>query len=167
LSGTVVDIVPGAAGTAGVATDLSKGDHQHHLVADPQASSLAGQANSTTTFADDPELQIAIPAAGTYKIDGLLVYQSAGGFKSQLVYTGTYTALHFAGVGPGTVDETTAVMSFNNNVPFVAVGSDYPVFIQGLLVATGTGTLKVQFAATAAGTAYRQPGSFIHAQRLY
>lgn len=115
--------------------------------------------NTTTTLADDPDLTIAIPVAGTYEIRMLLLMTgataAAQGFKYQLVYTGTAGTIGYYTIGSinGAASTPLAAAGAFNVATHATVLVDSGAgattdfdHVVGTFVATTTGTLKLQWA---------------------
>lgn len=168
--GTVTTVVPGAAGTAGVSTDFSAGDHQHPLAADPQATSLNAILAGTGGITD-PDLVAPILQAGTYHYTFMGSFQnnSSTAFGVAVGFSGTVVTNHYVAVGPGTVDWTQAMTLFDVSGPFGnadAGAADMGVIIEGYITVSTTGNLTVSYSGVG-GNVYRIAGAMLHARRLY
>lgn len=119
---------------------------------------------STATLANDPELALAIGGAGSYTFDVYCLITSAANAAGDIQFGFTYPSgtLYWGAMG---LDETLASGSAGqmraksdtdaaspttSSFPFGASTTvDTLVWIHGLLVATGSGTLQFQWAQAA------------------
>lgn len=141
----------------------------------------ATQANSTVTPASVTALEVASLAAGTYAFKYWVVYRSAAtttGIEMMANYTGThtrcvatwYTLTTGGAAATGVADQaTTATAQMmegkGQRVSATAAGStgttqgvdtanaDQFAVMEGILIATGTGTLRLMFASEVAASA--------------
>jgi len=125
--------------------------------------------NSTATFADDPDLTVAVEAGGVYHVDMLLVYSANAtpDLKYQFVTT--------TGNGTLLVDDT-FVYNMNffglataQSVPCSGWGSHIGAAVHGVLYVAGAAdTFKVQWAQNSsnAGTSTMHKGSMIRLTKL-
>jgi hypothetical protein len=167
ISGSVTTIVPGAVGTPGSSGALSDGAHQHPLAADPAVVRTTTWVVPTASLADDPELQLTIPAAGTYEFHGCIMsLNQPGSIQSIFAFTGATTFLRVGWEGPNADDGLTNISKSGTFASFCGAGpqGDGCIFFRGILVAGGIGTLKHQGYAT---TAFSElAGSYIHAEKI-
>jgi hypothetical protein len=181
-----IGAITGAGGAASLnvgttAGTVAAGDHTHTLVTGTQAVTKAGSTarSSTTTLADDPDLQLTL-AAGTYRVTALL---SVTGHPSGDVavgwgFSGSWTMSLRGARGPGTtagtVQTTGAAMvtSAPSSTGGVSYGTDGALSscIREELVAvvSSTGTLAVRWAqGSSNGTdTVMGAGSTLIAQRI-
>ncbi|MEY9876654.1 hypothetical protein ABH931_006164 [Streptacidiphilus sp. MAP12-33] len=138
----------------------------------------ATTVTSSTTLADDPDLQIVLTGTGTFLLDGLILYSGAatgtGDLKMQMNYTGTISSSNWTPMG---VNVTSATGSVNFFGPQFAnpqsVGSDgssitMAARLGGYLVTSTTGTCKLQWAqntSSATSTTVRA-GSWLTLQQV-
>lgn len=124
---------------------------------------------STITLANDPDLAIALPQAGTYRVSGLLVYTAGQAVGIQAGFTVTAGSVLWSGTGvnPGTSSTlgtgTGGAQTFGGNGTAVM-----PVWILGAVTATAAGTLQLQWAQyySSSGATVLQAGSFIEAVQI-
>lgn len=118
---------------------------------------------STTTLAVDPHLSIAIPSAGRWRIETLLLAtadDATGGLKAALGITGTYSTtsglLDFMGynVNGATQSGATSSASYTHNIVSRAAGSAYNGFPNqignptSILISATTRTHVYRYAVT-------------------
>lgn len=134
--------------------------------------------SSTTTVADDPHLTAAL-TAGTYRFEVVLIFSNdtggtTPGEKFKLSYSGTYS------VGTGTLEIGGHVAagirgSYPNSTDadiFAPTFSDSNRnewgVVRGILVATGSGTLSIQWAQSVSSTTVTRlkAGSYIRIEKL-
>ena len=119
---------------------------------------------STTTLADDPDLLLTLPGSGTFAFELFLNYTGgtlgSSDLKMAMVYSGTSSYGVWAVNGINTTATTQANMGGNGTgaAGTITVGTSGGTFltvdIKGLLVATSSGTLSLQWAQnTSSGTA--------------
>lgn len=138
---------------------------------------------STVVLANDPNLVIAIPVAGTYEVE--LVFNAwntasaAAGVSWNLNYSGTFTAASSFAAPAGNNSGLTYVVTssliaaaattsmFSNNVAVTAATATVMI-VKGTLVATGTGNLGFAWAeaATNATGTNVGAGSRLSARRI-
>lgn len=142
---------------------------------------------STTTLFDDAHMALALPAAGTYVVEGMFLMSSASTtpeIKVAWAYTGTLTNGYRASVGPSTAstDPSGATAQgvrvaasgissalINNAVAYGLDGTNWSAaFEHGLVVVSTSGTLKVQWAQNVANATVTtmRAGSFFWARRV-
>lgn len=115
------------------------------------------QTAINTTLVDDTDLALAITATGTYSIVMFLqqIAGGNGGFKFSLAYTGTFTAAQSSFAGFGTVNSVvfnTPRVAINSTQSWATTsGSADVIRIEAVLVVTGAGTVKLQFAENTGG----------------
>lgn len=154
---------------------------------EPFAYKTADQTiTSSITLTDDTHMALALPAAGTYVVEGMFMFSgaAAGDIKIAWAYTGTLTNGYRSGQGPSTVSTdvlgaaanaeraaaagaTTAAIT--SSTPYGCDGTNWSAaFELGVVIVSTTGTLKVQWAqqtSNATGTVMRA-GSFFRARRV-
>lgn len=123
---------------------------------------------SSTTLQDDDHLTVSISATGTYTFD-LTLFVAAGDSAADIKAGFTFPTgtCHFVGTGPHTgaitsgtsgVGEYFAITSATSGTSFlgygISSGATIGIRLRGVLIATATGTLKLQWAqVTSSGTA--------------
>lgn len=151
-------------------------------------SAVTTRSNTNVT-ANDPDLAIALPGAGTYRFK-LVISSYTGGsagsnFQYGMNYSGTYTAgssgwgaLQENASGTGSTFGGVAVQSgpggLGTQTPNGPVGGPFGFFnasqmIEGILVATGAGTLALDWAqVTSNGTSPVSvaPGSYMFVKKI-
>lgn len=165
-------MAPAAGGDKGGGTFNANALFIQGVAVVPQLSAVkaALTARATTTvLANDPDLVIAIPSAGTWEIVVTIgVYNTAGatvGISYNLNYSGTFTALpsimgSYSGAGLSITQTaasivaaaTTSMASVNVGV---SIAVQEPLTLRGVLVATGAGNLGfawAQLVSNATGT---------------
>lgn len=112
---------------------------------------------STTVLANDPDLVIAIPGAGTYAVEAVIGHYNTGssaiGISFNLNYSGTFTANSslFSALNNGnpanasSLITATVVTPLDSGSTGVAIGNA-TTLIEATLVATGAGTLGFAWA---------------------
>ncbi|MFI5524975.1 hypothetical protein [Streptomyces platensis] len=136
---------------------------------------------ATTTFADDPDLTIALEAGATYRVEMYLHYAAldAARFKTMWSVPGTWTGNRSA-VGPdqGQILSATSggngrwgVHNFSTAVTYGTrdnAGNQCYALEEGMVTTTTAGTLALQWAqATSNATASRlAAGSYMRVKRL-
>lgn len=168
--GSVTAVTPGSAGTAGVSTDFSAGDHEHPLAADPAATSL-NDVPAGTGGITDPDLQVTLPAAGTYHFTLMATFQnnSSTGFNVGFVFSGTVVAMHYVASGPGVTDVLITTNIADVGGPFgtnTGGAAAMGVIAEGFITVSTSGTFSFAFNGIG-GTVYRVAGAMLHARRLY
>lgn len=153
------------------------------------AAKTADQSSpaSTTTLFDDTHMALALPAAGSYVIEGMFLMSSASAtpeIKVAWAYTGTLTNGYRATMGPSTASTdplgataqgfraaaagaTSAAIT--SAVPYGLDGVNWSVaYEHGLVIVSTSGTLKVQWAQNVANATVTtmRTGSFFWARRV-
>lgn len=152
----------------------------------------SSQANSTVTPASATALEVTSMAAGTYLLKYWICYQAAAtttGIEFKLNYTGTvsrlvatwYTLTTGGAAATGIADQSTTLTAqmmegkgqrANNTAsgPMQGVdtaNADQFAVLEGILVATGTGTLQFMFNSEVAASAVTlMPGSTLTLQKV-
>jgi hypothetical protein len=127
---------------------------------------------SNTTPSADPDLQVAIPNAGTYGFRAWLndaTGTSAGGLKGGMSFTGGVTAGYWAMNGTGTGVTVVGLTALNSSAQLESAQSGAgSLVIDGALLCTAGGTLSFSWAQQASnGTASLvAQGSFLRVTRL-
>jgi hypothetical protein len=136
--------------------------------------------NTTTTFANDPDLTVAVTASSVYVVTCNLAYhsssQSAGDFKMQFTApagAALQASVHtFGNTGTAASDDlaTSITLTTTASCGVVLTGDPFnPCLVVGLLVVAGTaGNFVVQWAQnTSSGTnTTLKANSFLHLQRV-
>jgi hypothetical protein len=124
----------------------------------------------TTTPANDPDLTIAIPGAGTYAIEAFISHYNATpsfGISCNLNYSGTYTAnsslVDYATNGVPTaatnlIASAVATSQLAGNTGS-ALGIFAPLLITATLVATGAGTVAFSWAQSSSNASATNVGA--------
>jgi hypothetical protein len=149
-SGTVTTVVPGAAGTAGVSTNYSAGDHQHPLAADKWVAASDTPIAGTGGL-NDPTLTLALPSAGTYAVHLIASFQLIG--ATSMSYQINFSGGAF----------TNGLWSITNFDPTVGGG----IYLTGFVNVYAPGNLYLSFAASGIGSVAREPFAFFTAHLLY
>lgn len=153
------------------------------MIPDKIVKAAATDRTSTTTLADDPELQGLALAAGTYEIHVMIFAASASAtpdIKTTWEFTGTWTTPVRALDGPGTTATGGATantdwradgQAANSSAAYsLAATSDYSVIHEEAhdVVVTVAGDFSLQWAQqTSDGTATSvKAGSYISARRV-
>lgn len=114
---------------------------------------------STVTLADDPDLQIVIPAAGTYVIRGALWFNlgsQTAGVQYGFAYTGSSTQLgyrsNYSTIGSSAGsdnDFSFAAAAFPSGNGAGNSAANLRMWVEIVLIATSAGTLSLQWAQSA------------------
>lgn len=156
---------------------------------DVVAAKTADQSSpsSTTTLFDDTHMALALPAAGTYVVEGMFLFSSVSTtpeIKIAWAYTGTLTNGYRATMGPSTASTdplgataqgiraaaagaTSAAIT--SSVPYGIDGTNWSTaFEKGLVIVSTSGTLKVQWAQNVSNATVTtmRTGSFFWARRV-
>lgn len=151
------------------------------------AKSADQTITSSTALTDDTHMVLALPAAGTYMVNGMFMFSgaAAGDIKVAWAYTGTLTNGYRAGQGPSVAStdvlaaaaaQGIRVAAAGNTTAAIASATPYGLdgtnwgaaFESGLVIVSTAGSLKVQWAQNAGsvtGTVMRT-GSFFWARRV-
>lgn len=133
--------------------------------------------NNTTTYADATGLTVAVTAGNTYKVEGIIVYNTtlAAGINLKLTGptgTGSWTFASLSGNGTSTDTGNTRWAMSSNGVgtgrPGGAGGSDIAAYVRGIFLPTANGNFQFAFAqnvATAVDTTVRA-NSWIELTRM-
>lgn len=122
----------------------------------PSAFSVVKPATTaranTTTASNDPDLQIALPAAGTYVLEGYAfswgTATTGQGIQGNVNYSGTFTAASSPWLSNNaaiSTSQTTGLLGFANLLSTAAPGGSQ-FNLGGALVATASGTLGFSWA---------------------
>lgn len=132
---------------------------------------------STTTISIDPDLQIALPGAGTYQLDAWINYTGgtlgSSDLKVAVEYSGAFSFGVWGVNGINTAGTTSVTVNGqaigSNTLTLGTSGSTfYTIDIRGHLVATGAGTLGIFWAqgtSSATSTNLRQ-GCWVKATQV-
>lgn len=161
-----------ALGDASAATDAM--NRQSVRISAFKASDT--DRSSTTTFADDSDLVLAL-GAGTFSYECMLLYRlvtaTTGGIKFALPFTGTRTlhrVAHFQYNGALSAFPNGSASSLESgfSVGGSSADTDYMVWLSGIITVTVAGNLKLQWAQSISnGNAARlQAGSLLVASKL-
>lgn len=152
-----------------------------------QAKAADQTVTSNATLADDTHLALALPAAGTYVVEGIFLASSASTtpeLKIAWAYTGTLASGYRVGFGPSTASTdplgataqgVRAAAAGNTAATITAAtaygldGTNWTAIIEkGVVIVSTAGTLKIQWAqnvSNATGTTLRA-GSYLWARRM-
>jgi hypothetical protein len=118
----------------------------------------ADQSVATTTLTDDADLIYGITVAGTYSIT-MFLQQTAGGsggIKISVAYTGTLTTAQSSFAAFGTANGATfnsGRVAINSSMTWATTSNNTDVIrVEAVLVVTGAGNVKLQFAENTASS---------------
>lgn len=121
-------------------------------------TSDATAINASTVLVTDSVMQFAVAAAGTYVVEGTIIYDcaAAADLKLRFNFTGTGTglfaanALTTAATSSATNQSNAAARELNSNFACGGYGTGTAnmaaVLYRGILTATGAGTFSIQYA---------------------
>lgn len=127
---------------------------------------------STTTVAIDPDLQIPLPAGGTYSVEAWLndaTGTSSGGLKGNISYTGSITTAQWAMTGSGTGVTSAGLAAFASTQQLESAQSGVgSMLISGILQCTTSGTLALNWAQESSNSTASvvSSGSYLRITRL-
>lgn len=127
---------------------------------------------SNTTVAIDPDLQIQLPAGGTYSVEGWLndaTGSSSGGLKGNISFSGSITTALWAMTGTGTGVTAVALSAFASTQEMESAQSGVgSMLISGVLQCTTSGTLSFNWAqeSSNATASILGQGSYLRITRL-
>ena len=131
-----------------------------------QVKILSSAVNSTsTTYAVVTDLTVDVINGESYIIDGFLdIDASAGGIKVTLDGTATASVVSLSSIFIGSIFSLAVASALGADVFNTAFArTDYRIIIDGIITASASGTMGIQFAQVDAdgGTTTISPGSYI------
>lgn len=166
--GTPAPSTPGVAGSAGVSTQPSRGDHIHALAAPLLAIMGSNQDFPTSTLSNVTDLVIAVAASKKYLVEGILFTVDVGVLNAGLnlvfvVPAGAVMSFDAIGMDP-TTDLVLISGAASGAQHFGTSTVVQAVHFRGTLVMGGTpGNLQMQVCTINAGTTRLQTASHMHA----
>lgn len=136
------------------------------------SKTIATTRASNTTVANDPDLQITLPAGGTYEIDGWLNDtggSSTGGLKGQIAFSGSLTTGSWGMVGAGTAVTNVPLTAINTTAELQSAQTGVGTMpLKGALQCTTGGVLSFSWAQNSTNSTASQvsAGSYLKAKRL-
>lgn len=178
--------VGGSNNTWGTTLNAALNQINGYDVFQPKTADQSSPASTTTLF-DDTHMALALPAAGTYLVEGMFIASSASTtpeIKIAWAYTGTLTSGYRTGFGPSTAStdplgataqgfraaaagNTSAAIT--SSVAYGLDGTNWTAILEkGLVIVSNAGTLKVQWAQNVSNATVTtlRAGSYFWARRV-